>query len=74
VRSEPGPSTTFGRAAAGVRSIVWCKECQHRVEPNPGELAERYGAGVAVLDWSDRLTRSRRGSREVDNVLTGQRR
>jgi hypothetical protein len=22
-------------AAAGVRLIVWCKECQHQVEPVP---------------------------------------
>jgi len=22
-------------AAAGVRLIVWCKECRHQVEPDP---------------------------------------
>jgi hypothetical protein len=35
-------------AAAGVRIIVWCKACQRQVEPNPAELAERYGAGVSL--------------------------
>ena len=25
-------------AAAGVRLIVWCKECQHQVEPDPAEM------------------------------------
>jgi hypothetical protein len=24
-------------AAASVRLIVWCKECQHQVEPDPAE-------------------------------------
>jgi hypothetical protein len=28
-------------AAAGVRLIVWCKECQHQVEPDPAEMAIR---------------------------------
>jgi hypothetical protein len=31
-------------AAARVRLIVSCKECQHPVEPNPAEIAARYGA------------------------------
>jgi hypothetical protein len=43
--------TLGGAAAAGVRIIVWCKACQHQIEPDPAELAERYGVGVAVLDW-----------------------
>jgi hypothetical protein len=31
---------TLGNAArAGVRLIVWCKECQHQVEPDPAEQA-----------------------------------
>ena len=58
--------------AAGVRLIVWCKACQHQVEPNPAELAERYGGGVSVLDWRDRLMCSRCGSQDIDMVLTGQ--
>jgi hypothetical protein len=36
---------TLGNAAAArVRLIVWCKECQHQVEPDPAEMAARYGA------------------------------
>jgi hypothetical protein len=64
--------TLGGAAAAGVRIIVWCKACQHQVEPDPAELAGRYG--VAVLDWRDRLVCSRCGSRDIDMVLTGERR
>jgi hypothetical protein len=75
VKAEPGPPMTLGgAAAAGVRIIVWCEACRHQVEPDPAELAERYGAGVSVPDWRDRLVCSRCGSREVDMVLTGQRR
>ena len=29
--------TLGAAAAAGVRLIVWCKECQHQVEPDPNE-------------------------------------
>jgi len=51
--------TLGAAAAAGVRLIVWCKECQHQVEPDPAEMATRYGAGTSVLDWRDRLACSR---------------
>jgi hypothetical protein len=63
--------TLGGAAAAGVRIIVWCKACQHQIEPDPAELAERYDVGVAVLDWRDRLVCSRCGSRDIDMVLNG---
>ena len=40
------------RATVKVRSIVWCKE----VEPNPGEMAARYGAEmpcpIGASGWS----------------------
>jgi hypothetical protein len=63
---------TLGNAAAArVRLIVWCKACQHRVEPDPVEMAARYGVGTPVLDWRDRLVCSQCGSREVDMVVTG---
>ena len=75
MKAEPGPPMTFGgAAAAGVRIIVWCKACQHQIEPDPAELAERYGVGVAVRDWRGRLVCSRCGSRNIDMVLTGERR
>jgi hypothetical protein len=75
VKSEPGPPMTLGgAAAAGVRLIVWCRGCQHRVEPDPAEMAARYGAETSVLEWRDRLVCSRCGGREVDMVVTGERR
>jgi hypothetical protein len=48
---------TLGSAAAeaGVRLIVWCKERQHQVEPDPAEMSTRYGADTSVLDWRERL-------------------
>jgi hypothetical protein len=40
-----GPPMSLGVAAAAkVRLIVWCKACQHQVEPDPAEETERYGA------------------------------
>ena len=66
--------TLGGAAAAGVPIIVWYKACQHQIEPDPAELVERYGVGVVVLDWRDRLVCSRCGSRDIDMVLTGERR
>jgi hypothetical protein len=68
VKPEPGPPMTLGNAAAArVWLILWCKECQHQVEPDPAEMAQRY-AGTAVLEWRERLGGSRRDSRRVDMV------
>jgi len=51
MKSEPGPPMTLGAAAAAqVRLIVWCKACQHQVEPDPAEMAARYGAETPVLE------------------------
>ena len=61
-------------AAAGVRLIVWCKECRYQVEPDPAEMAARYGAETSVLDWRERLVWSRCGGRQVDMVVTGTKR
>jgi hypothetical protein len=66
--------TLGGAAAAGVRLIVWCRECGHQIEPDPAELARRYGDNTAVLEWRGRLVCSRWGSRQVDMVVTGSRR
>ena len=63
--------TLGGAAAAHVRFIVWCKDCQHQVEPDPAEMAARYGAETPVLDWRERLVCSRGGSRQADMVMTG---
>jgi hypothetical protein len=36
---------TLGNAAAArVRLIVWCRDCGRQIEPDPGEMAQRYGA------------------------------
>jgi hypothetical protein len=53
---------------------VWCKVCQHQVEPDPAEMAARYGADTAVPEWRERLVCSKCGSREIDMVVTGTRR
>jgi hypothetical protein len=70
-----GPPMTLGVAAAAqVRLIVWCKACVRQVEPDPGEMAARYGAEMSVLEWRKRLVCSACGSRDVDMVLSGSRR
>ena len=75
VFSPWGPPATLGSTAAGpLRLIVWCKDCRHQVEPNPAEMAERYGAETTVLDWAKRLVCSRCGSRNVDFVVSGTKR
>jgi len=62
---------TLGNAArARVRPIVWCKACQHQVEPDPAEQAERYGR-VPVPEWREGLVCSKCGSRDIDMVITG---
>ena len=63
---------TLGNAAAAhVRLIVWCRECQHQVEPDPAEHTRRYGVETSVLEWRDKLVCSRCGSREIDMVVSG---
>ena len=70
-----GPPATLGStAAAQARLIVWCRDCRHQVEPDPAEMAERYGAETTVPDWRRRLVCSQCGSRNVDMVVTGERR
>ena len=47
---------TLGNAAASrVRLIVWGLDCPHQIEPEPAEMAERYGADTTVLAWHERL-------------------
>jgi hypothetical protein len=55
MKSEPGPPMTLGGAAAAqLRFIFWCKDCQHQVEPDPAEMAQLYGSARTV----PRLTRA----------------
>jgi hypothetical protein len=72
VKSTPGPPATLGSTArAHLRLIVWCRDCQHHVEPDPVEMAERYGAEMTVPDWAARLVCGQCGSRRVDMVISG---
>jgi Zn finger protein HypA/HybF involved in hydrogenase expression len=63
--------TLGGAAAAQLRFIVWCKDCRHQVEPDPAEMAQRYGAEMTVPEWRERLVCSKCGSRQVDIVVSG---
>jgi len=67
-----GPPMALGNAAAArVRLIVWCLDCRHQIEPDPAEMAKRYGAEMTVPDWHHRLVCSECGSRRVDMVVAG---
>jgi hypothetical protein len=68
------PMTLRNAAAARVRLIVWCKACQHQIEPAPAEMAARYGAETPVTDWHERLVCSMCGSQQIGMVVTGNRR
>lgn len=74
IRARPAPMTLGVAAGAQVRLIVWCKACKHQVEPDPAEMAARYGAETSVLDWRERLVCSRCGGRQADMVVTGTKR
>ena len=72
MNSYSGPPMTLGNAAsAHVRLIVWCKSCQHQVEPDPADQANRYGPRMPVLAWRARLVCSSCGGRDIDMVVTG---
>ena len=74
VKAYTGPPATLGStAAAQVRVIVWCRGCRHRIEPDPAEMAARYGAEMTVPEWHKRLVCSQCGSKSIDFVLTGER-
>ena len=50
------PATLGSTAAAQVHLIVWCGACGHRTEPDPAEMAVRYGApprrsGTGTSAW-----------------------
>jgi Zn finger protein HypA/HybF involved in hydrogenase expression len=73
MKSEPGerPMTLGNAAVAKVRFIVWCLDCRHQAEPDPAEMAERYGADTTVPDWHKRLVCGQCASRRVDMMVTG---
>ena len=49
MKSEPGHDDARRRSAP-LRLIVWCQEYCNRVEPDPAEMPERYGAETTVSD------------------------
>ena len=61
---ESGPATLGTTARAHLLLRVWCKDCRHRADLDPGEQAERYGADLAVPEGpslsslSGQITRS----------------
>jgi hypothetical protein len=63
--------TLGNAAAASVRLLVWCLDCDHRSEPDAAEMAERYGAETAVPDWHAPFVCGECGSGRVDMVVTG---
>jgi hypothetical protein len=52
-RRRGRPMTPRSAAPAKVRLIVWCKACQHQVEPDPAEMGPRYRRKVCA-----RMTRT----------------
>jgi hypothetical protein len=59
-----GPPTTLGNAAtAKVRLIVWCRDCQHRIESETeGVLTGGFTVNRASAAWRALVTRSRSSS------------
>ena len=51
-----------------------CRNYSRQVEPDPAEVAARYGAETPVLDWRERLVCSRCGSRQAEMVVSGTKR
>ncbi|HVI64478.1 MAG TPA: hypothetical protein VM910_18140 [Bradyrhizobium sp.] len=76
MKAYTGPPMTLGNAAiAGARLVVWCKACHYQAEPDPGEMAEPFGAETTVPDWRDRLICLQCGSCDIiDMVVTGTKR
>jgi hypothetical protein len=71
-RYEPSAPATLGSTAkAHMTLVVWCKDCRHKVEPDPAEMAERYGAETTAPDWGRRLVCGQCGSRNVNFVVSG---
>ena len=66
---EWAPATLGTTAGAHLLLRVWCTDCLHRADIDPGEEAERNGADLSVRDWAGRLTCSQCGSRQIDFVV-----
>ena len=64
-----GPMTLGGAAKAHLVLHVWCHDCLHRVDLDPGKQAELHGADMRVPDWASRLICSQCGSHNTDFVV-----
>jgi hypothetical protein len=65
---------TLGTAAAAAGCSFWCRGCQHQVEPDPAEMAARYGATTSVPDWAETLVSGKCASRNVNMLVSGTKR
>ena len=67
---DTGPATLGTTASAHLLLRVWCKDCRHRIDLDPGEQAERRGADLAGAGTGQAgSVCSRCGSRRVDFVV-----
>jgi hypothetical protein len=66
-----GPMTLGNAAAAHVRLLIWCDECQHRAEIDPAELARKLGPDFPVPNIPKRLRCSACDARAVSFVVSG---
>ena len=76
MRTDPGPPMKLGNIAGNyVHIIVWCKACQHQIEPDPAAMAAGYGGrdvGARLARAACMLLVRQPGYRDM--VLTGTRR
>jgi hypothetical protein len=63
------PATLGTTARAHLLLRVWCKDCPHGIDIDPGQQAELHGADLPVPDWASRLRCSQCGSRNVDSIV-----
>jgi hypothetical protein len=72
-KAEPCPPMALGSAAATQVRLIVHKACSHQIEPDPAEMAARYGAERPLLDWRERLGQISIGDQAVSafvNKLT----
>jgi len=60
--------TLGGAVRAHMLLHVWCHDCLHRGDLDPGKEAERHSADMEIPDWASRLVCSQCGSRNTDFV------
>jgi hypothetical protein len=76
-KSEFDHPITLGAAAKTSASlIVWCRgpDCHHQNQTDPADVAQIFGADLAVAEWRKRLVCSRCGGRDVEVLFMGRRR